>query len=133
LNDKADLPLIRHGGCLCGEISYRVIGEIRGVINCFCSQCRKTSGHYVAAVRCNLDQLEILKNKTIAWYRSSEIAQRGFCSQCGSSLFWKPHKGDTISIMAGTLDTPTHVESIENIFIEDMSDYQELPGLHCEK
>lgn len=125
--------MIRDGSCLCGEISYRITGDIRGVINCFCSQCRKTSGHYVAAVRCTLDQLEIMEDgKTLTWYRSSEIAQRGFCNQCGSSLFWKPCQGGTVSIMAGTLETPTHVESIENIFVEDMSDYHELPCLHSE-
>jgi len=86
----------------------------------------------VAAVQCALDQLEIMKDKTLVWYRSSEIAQRGFCSQCGSSLFWKLNRSDRISIMAGTLDPPTHVKSIQNIFVEDMSDYHELPSLDAE-
>lgn len=85
----------------------------------------------MAAVRCNLNQLEIIQDKPLTWFRSSEIAQRGFCSQCGSNLFWKPFQADTISIMAGTIDPPTHVESIQNIFVEDMSDYQELPSLQC--
>ena len=25
----------------------------------------------------------------VAWYRSSEWAERGFCRTCGSSLFWR--------------------------------------------
>lgn len=124
--------MIRKGGCLCGRISYRISGEIRGVINCFCSQCRKTSGHYVAAVRCALEQFELIGDDTLTWYDSSNSARRGFCSKCGSSLFWKPNQGNTISVMAGTLETPTHVESIQNIYVEDMSDYHDLPNLRCE-
>ena len=37
------------GSCLCGAVRYIVRGELRHVVGCHCGQCRKTSGHYVAA------------------------------------------------------------------------------------
>ncbi len=62
----------------------------------------------------------------LRWYRSSPDAERGFCRLCGSSLFWRPERGREISIMAGTLDTPTGLEAIEHIFVADASDYYRI-------
>ncbi len=117
------------GGCLCGGVRYRVSGEARGVINCFCGQCRKTSGHHVAATRVSLADFHLDQDSTLRWYDSSPKARRGFCRQCGGNLFWRAHAGDTISIMAGTLDTPTGLATIENIYVDDASDYQIIPQL----
>ena len=39
------------GGCLCGAVTYELAGELRPVVACHCNQCRKTSGHYVAATQ----------------------------------------------------------------------------------
>ena len=119
----------RTGSCLCGEVRYTLRGECRDVINCFCSQCRKTSGHHFAATQVNLNQFELNADSTLSWYSSSETARRGFCNRCGSSLFWQKSGLDSISITAGTLDAPTGLETIKNIFVEDVSDYHELPSL----
>jgi hypothetical protein len=90
---------------------------------CHCSQCRKTSGHFVAATACAPENLTLINEAGLHWYRSSERARRGFCNHCGSSLFWKPDHGRYISIMAGTLDKPTGVEAVQHIFVRDASDY----------
>ncbi len=115
--------------CLCKGVRYTLYGECRDVINCFCSQCRKTSGHHFAATRVNLDRFELNADSTLGWYSSSETARRGFCNRCGSSLFWQKSGLDSISVTAGTLDAPTGLETVKNIFVEDVSDYHELPGL----
>ncbi|WP_442475962.1 GFA family protein [Roseovarius litorisediminis] len=39
------------GSCQCGAVRYEVAGPLRQVVGCHCSQCRKTSGHYVAATQ----------------------------------------------------------------------------------
>jgi len=39
----------RSGSCLCGAVTYQVSGALRPVVACHCSQCRKASGHHVAA------------------------------------------------------------------------------------
>ena len=115
------------GGCLCGGVTYRLSGPLRNVINCFCEQCRKTSGHHVAASSVLLENFEITANQTLQWYPSSDNAKRGFCNHCGSSLFWQLDGRDNISVMAGTIDGPTGLKSVENIFTDDMSDYHTLP------
>lgn len=120
---------IRTGGCLCEGVRYKLVGECREVINCFCEQCQKTSGHHVAATGVDQDQFELINDSTLEWYESSDFARRGFCNRRGSSLFWKKHDSNGISIHAGTIDKPTYLKTSENIFVEDMSDYHNLPTL----
>jgi hypothetical protein len=111
------------GSCLCGAVRYTAQGPLRPVSYCHCSQCRKTSGHFVAATACAPKALRLEAETGLRWYRSSKRAERGFCGHCGSSLFWKPDHGRYISIMAGTLETPTGVGAVQHIFVRDASDY----------
>ena len=111
------------GGCLCGGVRYSVEGALREVTACHCSQCRRTSGHFVVATSAPKSALSLLQGDTLRWYRSSPAAERGFCSTCGGNLFWRPLEGELISISAGTLDTPTHLKIAEHIFVADKSDY----------
>jgi hypothetical protein len=128
-SEMSESEQVRTGSCLCKGVSYRITGECREVINCFCSQCQKTTGHHFAATRVNLDQFKLLADSTLAWYASSDQARRGFCNRCGSSLFWQRNGTDLISITAGTIDKPTRLVTTENIFVEDKSDYHDLPEL----
>lgn len=119
---------VNTGGCLCGGVRYRVDGPLRDVIGCHCSQCRRTSGHYVAATSTAAERLSFTSAETLRWYDSSDRAQRGFCGRCGSNLFWRPLDAtpSRISIMAGTLDSPTHLRMSQHIFVADKSDYYSL-------
>jgi hypothetical protein len=65
----------------------------------------------------------------VTWYKSSEKAQRGFCSICGSSLFFDPldrQKNDWIGISMGAFDTPTNTKLKQHIFVADKGDYYEI-------
>lgn len=119
------------GSCLCGGVSYEIDGPVRNVVNCFCEQCRKTSGHHVAATKVNKDHLTFVTNKTLDWYECLPNVHRGFCKTCGSSLFWENRNADDngIAIMAGALDAPTNLKTIGNIFTEDASDYCKVPAI----
>ena len=126
-----------HGGCLCGGVRYRVTGPLRPIIYCHCSQCRRTSGHFVAATAVTREALVIDADDGLEWFASSESASRGFCRRCGSSLFWLPNLRDYVSIMAGTLDDSAGLDAAEHICVSDKGDYYELtddlpkrPG-HC--
>ena len=114
------------GGCLCGGVKYKVTGRLRPVTFCHCTQCRKTSGHYVASTACRPEHLSISVDEHLRWYRSSPEAERGFCDLCGASLFWRPEHGRHICIMAGTLDNPTGLVAIQHIFIADAGDYYSI-------
>lgn len=114
------------GGCLCGGVRYRVQGKLSDVGACHCSQCRRTTGHYFAGATCERSALIFESDETLAWYRSSSFAQRGFCSRCGSSLFWERIGGDDIDILAGTLDQPTGLKMIDHIYVADKGDYYDI-------
>jgi hypothetical protein len=114
------------GGCLCGGVRYRIEGALRGVIACHCMQCRKTSGHHVAMTSVRRANLALISSETLSWYKSSPGAERGFCRVCGGNLFWRQFGQDTVSIAAGTLDTPTNLALTEHIFVADKSDYYQI-------
>jgi len=114
---------VHTGSCLCGGVSYRATGKLRDVLACHCSQCAKTSGSFMMATACAPEHLVLEKQETLRWYRSSPDAQRGFCSNCGSNLFWKPEHGRHISITAGTLNPPTGLRLVEQWHLADKSDY----------
>lgn len=117
---------IHTGSCLCGGVAYQITGEMRHVVECHCIQCRKTSGHFVAATQVGLDQLTLTQEESLRWYVSSATAKRGFCSVCGGSVFWQPNEGGRISIMAGTLDAPTGLHIGRHIFSEFAGDYYDI-------
>src|ERR1700678_2959431 len=110
-----EIEAVHTGGCLCGGVRYRVRGELRGVIACHCSQCRRTSGHFAAMTSAPSANFELTASDPLVWYPSSAGAERGFCGRCGSNLFWKQAGRDEISITAGTLDTPTGLAVVQHI------------------
>ena len=114
------------GSCLCAAVRYEVDGPLRKVVYCHCEQCRKTSGHYVAATAVDREHLHVTEDSGLAWYQSSDIARRGFCKVCGSGLFWEPSHRKYMAVWADTLDAPTGLTSREHIHVDDASDYYEL-------
>jgi hypothetical protein len=114
------------GSCLCGAVKFRVEGELKPPDACHCSQCRKVSGHYWASTDVPRSALAVEGEFNVAWYRSSQKAQRGFCSTCGATLFWDPIHKDTISIAMGAFDAPTGTKLAIHIFVADKGDYYEI-------
>ena len=102
-------------------------GPLRPVVACHCGQCRKQTGHFVAATRTRDSDIEISDSGTLKWYAASEDAKRGFCSICGSALFWKRNGSDHISVMAGVLDGDAGgIKLDRHIFVDDKGDYYEI-------
>lgn len=117
------------GSCLCGAVKYQVHDDLRSVVGCHCSQCRKTSGHYVAATQALTEDLRIDGASNISWYQSSASAKRGFCKTCGSQLFWTELSSAFTSIMAGTIDGDTGLVMDRQLFPDLKGDYYSLPNV----
>ena len=117
---------MKTGSCLCGGVKYQISGEMRPIVACHCSQCRKTSGNFVAATRVAKVDLTFDSMTTLKWFKSSDEAERGFCGTCGSNLFWQRQIGENISITAGTIDPPTGLHIAQHIFVGDKSDFYDL-------
>lgn len=110
------------GSCLCGAVRYRVDAPLRPVVACHCSQCRKTSGHHVAATSAPVEAVQITGD--LQWFRSSDRAERGFCPICGSNLFWR--NPGHISIFAGTLDEHPPLTMAGHIYCKDKGSYYQI-------
>ena len=116
----------RQGACLCGAVRFRTRGALREVIACHCTQCRKQTGHFLAATNVSDDRIEITGSEAITWYRASDFARRGFCSICGSVMFWKADSEDYVSVLAGSFEKPTGLALTAHIFCADKGDYYEI-------
>jgi hypothetical protein len=118
------------GGCLCGAVKYQIRGGLRGIVNCHCSKCRRFHGHFGAYTSVDFDDIEIIHDGDLKWFRSTTDetpnVYRGFCTECGSSLFWHPKDQKTISVAAGSLDEPTGLKTIGHVWTSQMGDYYEI-------
>ena len=113
------------GRCLCGAVAYEVNGPMSDAHACHCGQCRRQSGHYVVAASARRSDFRLTEQRGLRWYRSSDFAQRGYCGECGTPLFWDDD-GDDMSINAGSLDQPTGLTLIKHIFVDEKADYYEI-------
>jgi hypothetical protein len=114
------------GACLCGAVRFEVEGALPAPDGCHCRQCRKHSGHYFASTDVARAAVAIQGEDKITWFRSSEKVRRGFCSVCGSSLFWDPVYRDWIGIAMGAFDGPTGTRMSKHIFVADKGDYYDI-------
>lgn len=118
------------GRCLCGAVQYEIRGPLRDVLVCHCVECRRWSGHLFAATAARREDLVLLEDGGLRWIVSPESeseARRGFCAECGSSLFWDAPGRDTVSIAAGSLDAPTGLRVVGHVYASQAGDYYELP------
>lgn len=119
-------PLPITGGCACGGVRYAVQGPLRDIIACHCEQCRRTSGHFVAATACRQQYFTLLCSDTLEWFSAVPGFRRGFCRRCGASLFFEEIGGERISIAAGSLDQPQGLKIAAHIFTAEAGDYYAL-------
>lgn len=114
------------GSCLCGAVSFEVEGELPAPDACHCTMCRKQSGHFFVSTDVPRSRVTIRGGEQVTWYRSSEKVQRGFCSRCGSVLFWDPVHKDWIGIAMGAFERPTGTKIRIHIHVADKGDYYEI-------
>lgn len=117
------------GSCLCGAVSFEVEGRLeRPAEACHCSQCRKQTSHVFVSTNVRRKDLAIHGGDKVTWYHSSPKVQRGFCSVCGSALFWNPTKEgyEFIAIAMGALESPTGTRLARHLFVGDKGDYYDI-------
>jgi len=114
------------GSCLCGLVKLHIQQLNRDVVMCHCQQCRKQTGHMVAATSALNEHLQIEGAEHITWYAASDIAKRGFCKHCGSVLMWRPNDGNYTAIMAGCVESPSGLTVKGHIYVADKGDYYSI-------
>jgi hypothetical protein len=114
------------GSCLCGAVRFQVAGPLPPPDACHCLQCRKHSGHYFVSTDVPRANLTIQGAEQVKWFQSNETVRRGFCSVCGSSLFWDPVQHDFLGIAMGAFENPTDTRLGMHIFVAEKGDYYEI-------
>ena len=114
------------GSCLCGAVSFEVNGVLHPPDACHCTQCRKQSGHFWASTDVPRAALTIHGAEHLTWFRSSAKVRRGFCSTCGSALFWDPLQRDFMGVAMGAFDKPTGTQLGMHIFVAEKGDYYDI-------
>jgi hypothetical protein len=117
------------GRCLCGSVELEVQGTLEHQPEaCHCTQCRKQSGHFLAAVNVRRGSLAIHGEDKLTWFQSSEKVRRAFCRVCGSTLLWDPtiEGYEFVAVAMGLFDGPTGLRLAKHTFVRDKGDYYEL-------
>ena len=110
----------RKGKCLCGAVSYTAKGLKPELSACHCGICRRWTGGPLLSIGSN--DVAWVGNDKITTFESSEWAERGFCSVCGSTLFYRvtapgPHHG-RVHLAFGTLDDQSGFDLKLEFFID---------------
>lgn len=117
------------GSCLCGAVQLEIAGKLEHQPEaCHCTQCRKHTGNFLTAVNVKRANLTVHGANKVGWYRSSEKVRRGFCSVCGSVLFWDPviEGYQYTAVAMGALEKPTGVRLSKHTFVGDKGDYYDI-------
>ncbi len=112
------------GSCLCGAVSVEA-EETRNVEACHCGMCRRWGGGPLLAVPGGKD-VRFGGEDQIGCFDSSEWAQRGFCKQCGTHLFYKLKPTGEYMLPAGLFQPGTDFDFHGQIFIDKKPAYYEF-------
>ena len=121
------------GQCLCGAVKYFLRGPLRSaVVACHCKTCRRFTGGIWTGTMARKADLVIEERGALKWYQSSPEARRGFCANCGSSLFWDGHEEPLLAIAAGSVNEPTGLRLAVHSWTSEAADYWSFaPDIPC--
>ncbi len=126
------------GGCLCGNIRYEITEPELGSMFCQCRMCQKFTGApIVAGTTFNTEAVHITKGKP-KYYKSSVIAERGFCPNCGTGLFYRGVLGmwtKWLMVFTASFDKPENFAPTYHLGIESAMPWltvqDDLPRTQC--
>jgi hypothetical protein len=122
----------RAGGCLCGAVRYTVRTDKTGLTGCSCEQCRRHTGALLVSLDVPGAAVRFTAGEP-AVYTSSNWAERGFCRDCGSTLFYRVTTGGMAgqtAMAAGTLDSLEGLHVEEEVFADGTGGAYLLAGAH---
>ena len=117
------------GGCLCGQVQYRIDTALVDIAHCHCEMCRKSSGGIVTTwVTVPLAAFAWTQSEPRC-FASSAHTHRYFCGECGASLALVTQRApDTIDVTVATLDHPQQHPANRHIWFAG-----HLPWLHLDE
>ena len=106
------------GGCQCGAIRFALSAPPVRISICHCRMCQKATGApFASLAEVALEHFEWTRGLP-ALFRSSSIAERGYCRECGTPLSFHHIDGPRIEVMTGAFDRPDRVVPIQQFGTE---------------
>ena len=107
------------GGCLCGQVRYRVDARIAEVAHCHCTMCRRASGAVaVTWFTVPADAFHLTAGELRSW-QSSPGSTRGFCPGCGCQVtFWIETEPGALDVTLATLDDAGRHAAVRHIWTD---------------
>jgi hypothetical protein len=124
----------RDGGCLCGAVRFSATLEHTAYGICHCKMCQRWAGGIFAAITVPKANLAWQGSEHIARIQSSDWAERGWCTQCGSGLFYRvtrngPNDGEW-EIPVGLFDNSDDLTLEREFFIDRKPNSYTICGHH---
>ncbi|MET0366352.1 MAG: GFA family protein [Sphingobium sp.] len=128
------------GGCQCGAIRYKAIGEPKHVALCHCADCRKSAGAPMVGWAAFAEEDFAVTQGDPRTFNSSGSSLRSFCPNCGTGLFFRnaEYLPGIVDIQSATLDDPdalppqAHIQTAERIgwmtHLAEMPEFERYPG-----
>jgi hypothetical protein len=107
------------GGCACGRIRYAVTIADDDAYLCHCRMCQRSTGGVSIAFK-NVRKADLTWESEPDWYRSSPIARRPFCRECGTPLGFAFPDGENIDLTVGSFDDPSRFRPTQHFGVESM-------------
>jgi hypothetical protein len=105
------------GSCLCGAVRFTAASVSKHVGACHCGMCRKWGGGPLMAVDCGTD-VSFEGEENISVFNSSKWAERGFCKQCGSHLFYRLKANNQYIMSVGLFNDDKMLVFDNQVFID---------------
>ena len=129
------------GGCLCNEVRFEIRGQIRDIVFCHCSQCRKVQGTAFAAngVVDRTDFNLVKGESLLTAFETSPGKKKYFCCRCGSPIYSDNDQlPDVVRIRLGTIESDITERPQRHIYVaskanwdticDDLPQYDTLPS-----
>ncbi len=116
------------GSCLCGSVKFKATGVDGNHGVCHCGTCRKWSGGPTMGV--HVESLDFESEDNVTAYISSDWAERGFCKNCGTHLFYRLKEGNMTVVWAGAFDDNEGFELEREIYLDNKPAGYNFAGEH---
>jgi hypothetical protein len=124
---------VHEGGCLCGSVRYRTIGEPTLATVCHCTYCQRRSGSaFSTPVLFKLEQVEFSGGPLTTYEHRSDETHRWlrseFCPRCGTTVSWTvERRPGTRGIAGGTYDDPSWLRVTRHIWTRSARPWTSIP------
>jgi len=122
MNSRNEETRERRAHCLCGEVRIKAKKASAGVGACHCKMCRRWGGGPFMEIDCGAE-VEIEGEENISVFDSSKWADRGFCRNCGTHLFYRLKESGQHMIPVGLFEDEEGLEFSSQVFIDEKPAY----------